>query len=394
MNKNLLIKASLVMVLLAVFLGYSQYIQWTRKPFKVGNSKQSLVKSQYNVQPQANQKLQFLPELGVVKEQKNPQTRYILKNPITTKLKGGMIVITGMVVDDQMTYISMSGVNTLRPSKLKVIRKGGKQYSVQSADAVESDSKWTGTYWYNGKLNLKGHCKIILGKGNEILVNLIKAKNFNSYKDMGPTAKNNGISITAFTTKFDGKGRVSLVSYHPNQYQILNYGINYIENKSLTVTDDKGKQYNTNHYMGDRNPQRSFNFKLTPGVKSYTIKIPEILVVYHDSVHLIFNIPPKGETDIHKKFKIAGFPVVITKIERIQSNQLRVYFNLNHDQQAPKSLYNFGLAKRSSTINKKFKYLQFQTNLQAKQVHITITEPEVTIRGPWILKIPAKKYFQ
>ncbi|MBS4196385.1 DUF4179 domain-containing protein [Lederbergia citri] len=347
--------------------------------------------------------LQYIPGIGTVVEDDAPQERYVLDQPISTEVDGGSLVVTGMVVDDEMTYITMNGTNVEKYQSVKLVNGKGEEYTIKSSQMVwGSNGKWTGSYWHEGKLDLKGQMKLIIAENPEIVIPLTlnKAKSFDRYQDMGGTAAVNGVTITAIANKMDGLARVALVSQQPKDLKIIDFGIDGVhEDKRLYVADVAGKVYPIQYDWGLSNPVREFYFDLSGSDgKTYNMTIPEINVTYDDKVKLSLDIPSHGVIDVEKSFEIAGFPATITKLERINDDQLRLYVNLNYNEQTSKSLHNFRIDSMShmAKINeqtKELEYLEFDIKPNSKKVKITLTEPEVIIRGPWKFELPYDKYF-
>jgi hypothetical protein len=351
--------------------------------------------------------LQFIPGIGIVKEEDVPRERYILQHPVKVPIGGGSIEITGMMVDEEITQIIMSGT-VARPGSIHLINELGTKYNIKSSHVSSSSRLWSGTFWYQGKLDIKEHVTIQLGGYSEsinIPITLVKAKTFDSYEELGETVTIQDIAITALPSKFENKGRVTIVSRQPKEFWISDYGIRGIyrapENKKLHVFDDKGKKYDLEKPWGLSAPAREIYFNLQEGVQKYTMIIPEITVRYHDKVELSLNIPMESGMAIviDQSFEIAGFPVEITKIERLEKNGIRLYMDLNYNEHEDKSLSNFRLDKMShmaklhGETGELLDYLEFDVEPNSNKIDITITDPQVVIRGPWIFELPVDQYF-
>ncbi|MBM7572360.1 DUF4179 domain-containing protein [Aquibacillus albus] len=348
--------------------------------------------------------LQFVPGIGMVMEEDTPQDRYILEKPVTTKMGNGKVVITGIVIDDEMTYITMNGKDTERFKKITVINEKGEKYSLKSSQDLWTSGEWASSFWYDGKLNLSGNITVVIHANQEINipVNLKKANTFESYQELGETSTAGGVSITTIPTRIDDEARISLVSQHSNQYRIIDYGIlDYTVPHQINVQDQTGATYDIyRKYMGMSSPTREFYYKLgAENIDHYSVTIPEISVTYDDMTKIKLKVPTDITTEeINQTYEIAGYPFKITKLERVGNEQMRVYIDLNYNEQDPRSLHNLRIKEvgHSAKINEKtqvLEFLQFDIKNNVKNITITFSNPEVIIRGPWEFELDKEQYF-
>ncbi len=346
--------------------------------------------------------LQFVPGIGIVKEEDRPAERYVLKNPITKQIGEGSIVITGMMVDQQMTLISITGTNTTRFEKVKIINEQGAEFTVKRSMSTWSSGDWTASFWYDGPLDLKGSVKMMLEENPEIVIplTLVQADTFTSYADMGETATANGVTITAIANRVDDKARFSLVAQHSKDMRINDYGffgLHAHEDLKMNVKDNTGKNIPIEHIRGLSAPASEFYFKLSEGSGiSYSLTIPEIYTETQDKVTI--EIPTETTANLNQSFEIAGFPVTLTRIERLDDKALRLYVDMHYNEKTAKSLHMFSLENLSNGARMndqtgELVYLDFDTEPNRKMQKITIVSPQILIRGPWKFEFPRDKYF-
>ncbi|WP_239617978.1 hypothetical protein [Cohnella mopanensis] len=336
--------------------------------------------------------LQFVPGIGIVKEDNSPSERYILKQPISLSVGEGSIMITGILSDEEMTYITMTGTESPRfIEKVTLVNAQGIEYTLSSANSSWSLTEWTSGFWYKGKLDASGNIKLVidLKPRIEVPLTLARAETYSSYPEMGETDTVNGVSITAIPDRVGAKARISLVARHSEDFNIIDYGILGVynhENRKLNVLDDKGKKLEIEHIQGS--PVGEFYFKLSSdnAPNGYTLTLPEIGVIYKNEVSI--KIPTEAKDHIDQTFEIAGFPVTITKTERVKENGLRVYLDFHYNDQAVASLYNFDIEGISSVAKLKattgvIDYIEFDVEPGSKQVKLKLVRPGVIVRGPW-----------
>jgi hypothetical protein len=346
--------------------------------------------------------LQFVPGIGIVKEEEVPADRYVLKSPITKQIGEGSIVITGVMVDQQMTLISITGTNTTRIERVKLVNEQGAEYTVERSMSSWSPRDWTASFWYDGQLDLKGSVKLLLEEKPEIVIplSLVQADTFSTYADMGETATANGVTITAIANRVNDKARFSLVAQHSKNMKITDFGFSGLyahENQKMNVKDSTGKNIQIEHIRGMFAPASEFYFKLEEGKgNSYSLTIPEINTEAQDEATI--EIPTETTENLNQTFEIAGFPVTITRIGRLNDKNIRMYVNLHYNENSPTSLHMFRLdsMSHSAKVNDQtgeLVYLEFEADPGSKMQKLKITNPEILIRGPWRFELPADKYF-
>jgi hypothetical protein len=337
--------------------------------------------------------LQFVPGIGIVKEEDSPPERYVLKKPISLSVGEGSIIITGILSDEEMTYITMMGNHTPRFENVTLVNAQGVEYTLRSSMASWSQTDWTSGFWYNGKLDASGSIKLVINLEPriEVPVTLTRAETYSSYSEMGETATTNGISITALPDRVGEKARVSLVARHSEDFFVSDYGIYGVymhdESHKLNVVDDTGRRFEIENVRGISSPAREFYFKLSENARNrYTLTLPEISVTYKSEVSI--KISTEAQEHINQTFEIAGFPVTITKTEKVKENGFRVYMDFHYNEQAAASLYKLDIDGLSSgaKLNERtgaIEYIEFEVEPGSKQVNLKLIRPEVIIRGPW-----------
>lgn len=345
-----------------------------------------------NVWAALQKALQFVPGLGIVKEENSLSERYVLKQPISLSLGKGSIMVTGMLSDEEMTYITMSGSHTPRPKQVILVNEQGAEYTLTSTSASWGATEWTSGFWYKGKLDAAGEIKLVLNVEPkiEVPVALTRAETYTSYTEMGETAAVNGVMITAILDLVEDKARVSLVARHSEDFYMSDYGIHGVykrdENK-LNVTDAAGQKMEIESIRGISSPASEFYFKRSENVRGpYTLTLPEISVTYIDEVSV--RISTEAKENVNQAFEIAGFPVTITRTEKVTENVLRVYLDFHYDDHASESLYNLDVEGLSTgaKINERtgvIEYMEFEIEPGSKRMNLKLIRPSVIIKGPW-----------
>ncbi|QGQ99329.1 hypothetical protein EHS13_32935 [Paenibacillus psychroresistens] len=346
--------------------------------------------------------LQFVPGIGIVKEEGSSSERYVLKQPISLSVGEGSIIITGILSDEEMTYITMAGNNTPRFEYVTLVNAQGNEYRLGSTIASWSSNDWTSGFWYKGKLDTSGSIKLVINLEPkiEVPVTLTRAETYSSYPEMGETATVNGVSITAIPDRVGDKARVSLVARHTEDFYISDYGIYGVymhdESHKLNVLDDTGKKLVIENIRGVSSPASEFYFKLSENARNrYSLTLPEISVTYKSEVSI--RISTEAKEHINQTFEIAGFPVTITKTEKVKEKGLRVYMDFHYNEQAAASLFNINIEGLSSSakLNERtgaIEYMEFEVEPGSKQVNLKLIRPGVIIRGPWQFELSEENF--
>ncbi|MDI4649197.1 hypothetical protein [Cohnella hashimotonis] len=335
---------------------------------------------------------QFSPGTGIVSEEETPSERYVLKKPIVLNVGQGKITITGILSDKEMTYITMAGEQAPRVESLELVNEQGDVFKIPRSMSTWAAGEWTASFWSEGKLDLKGAIKLRLPLQpvREVEARLDQADAAASYPELGKTASVNGLSVTAIADRVGDRARIALVSPPQTSFRIDSYGIitaaRYGSNNPLTVKDETGTPLELSFVRGTGAPQSEFYFPLSDRLgAAYTMSIPEISVAYPDEVTV--KLPAVTTNGLNKTFEIAGYPVTITKTERMKPGSLRIYTDLHAEGQPDRMLYNLDVDRSSmAKLDERtgaVAYMEFEVEPDAKSVIVTFRRPTAVLRGPW-----------
>ncbi|MDG0809153.1 hypothetical protein [Cohnella rhizosphaerae] len=196
--------------------------------------------------------------------------------------------------------------------------------------------------------------------------------------------------MTAIADRVDGRARISLISPPQTGFRIDNYGmeapIRHGSDEQLRVKDESGTPLALSFVRGMGAPQSELYFPLNDRTgAAYTMSIPEISVTYRDEVTV--KLPTVTTEGLNKTFEIAGYPVTITKTERVKPCSLRIYTDLHAEERPDRMLYNLDVDRSSmAKLNERtgaVEYMEFEVDPDAKSVTVTFTRPTAVLRGPW-----------
>lgn len=347
--------------------------------------------------------LQYVPGIGILTEGKASQVRYFLEQPIVLKVGEGSLTITGILSTEEMTYITMTGVNSSSPDHVTLVNEQGDEYRIESSGSTNAGNKWWVPYWHKGELDLKGESVLILDADPpiKIPIQLMDAESYYNSQDINPTVTVNGLPITMFASRAGDKARVILVTSPTSEYQIADYGILGVylhdEHLRLNIKDSRGEQLEIEPISTMSSTLSELFFPLSDNENDhYTLTIPEISIEYPDEVSVW--ISTEAQDNMNQSFEIAGYPVTITRIEKIANDALRMYVDLHYDEQDQTSLYGFTIDNVGSTRSLldeetgTVKYIEFGIEADQQLVKLKFARPTVVMRGPWTFNLPVKDF--
>ncbi|MBB6730812.1 hypothetical protein [Cohnella zeiphila] len=353
--------------------------------------------------------LQFVPGIGVMddgRDQDAGADRLVLAEPIRLQFGEGEFVITGMSVDDQMTYLTFTEKNARIPQSVRITNEKGESFDVSISMYAGSSTEKTGSYWHKGKLDIGRTATLVFDAYPDTVVplKLTPAPNYRSYEEMGPTQSQGGVSVTAVASRVGDRARITLVTPSSQDYYVDDYmvGSAIRPGRQLTVADDTGKTLAIEPERGTGAPLRTFYFPLFDdgSDRTYRITVPEIEVSYPiPTARLRLPIPAQGSLEIGQTVELAGFPITVTRVERTDTTTLRVYVDLHFDENDERSLRDFRLdgigsmAKMNETTWAT-EFFEFEIDPGDKKAEVTLSDAEAIVRGPWTFTLGAKNFSQ
>lgn len=363
--------------------------------------------------------LQFIPGIGLVQEGEKMAAAYILPDPVITAVGKGEIRVSGVMIKEDSAYLTLSGRGVAHPEQVTLINGEGTAYPIKRSRVVGGGGEWAADYWLQGKVAVTGDIQLQVdmapgGTGEPLTLplKLLRAESYASYRDMGETAEVNGISITAIARRFGTEGRITLVSEPlstPEAFFISDYGVAFApfrEGYKLKVTDGAGKDLPLTAGKGISAPEQEFYYPLgTQQGGVYRMTIPEIQL-YATKSATKMTLPVETRADYNKDTTLAGFPLRITRLEKID-NRLRMYVEYPQDDKHPGwQLSRFGLEKDAGDFNEKLsglgkikestgeqEWFEFEVTPGKDQVEVILTDAVVRVSGPWTFELPYATYF-
>ena len=336
------------------------------------------------------QLLQYIPGFGIVLEESDQ--RYILLAPVQQSVGAGMIRVEGVFADNTQTVVRVTGKDIPKYLDIVFVDKSGKEYSASTYSVVSTGSGiWQGSYSYNGSIPDPSDLTMILKGSEQVAFNLHLeiATPHSDYSQLGPTSQANGITITAITRRVGDLLAVNFVTPPlEDGLRISSYW------EGISLIDDDGNEWplvkpethwqSTNEVFFDIQGSTAQEFKLT---------IPQLELQYQVNTSIRVPVPRKGIQEVNQSVELAGFPVVITKVERLKDDELQVYTDTFYSDTAEEFLKYVMLKDVSwwiEHLNQEQGYMEsieVPISSSASNVKINFAYVYTTKRGPWTFTI-------
>lgn len=358
--------------------------------------------------------IRYIPGFSALLQDDPSNTgRYALEQPVEKIIGNKKIDITGMTVDNKSAsfYLSVTGYDkfsgevsanttaaesfinsiTIKDAMGNKLTKNTSSYGVGGGSLI-------GLFNYTGNIKDPRSLQIIFdndGKSS-ISLNLTKSKDYNSFAELGPSDTKNGINIIAVPKNTNDNINVKLFTPLDNTYEVTSYGL---EKSLISASDDIGNNYNVLFDSINRlNCINELNIVNTnPNAKSLTVTIPEIKLLYKKPTQVTkfdVDIPEKSSMDLNKKIMIQGNTVILKKVEKMDNNQIRLYWdmNINNNDNSYITKFDMDDCIRYQWDNNAFPYSLMQTTDFAyspgeKTKVVNVSNIEIAKKGPWKIKI-------
>lgn len=354
--------------------------------------------------------LQFIPGIGVVQE--SGADSYMLTEPVDIKNNKKSATVTAMLVEKDMTTIEMN-IYTNDYYDIRIKDESDAVHKISSAHISGGNDFGQVTYKFASQVNVKNQAQLFFAdRPDEVFtIPLSKVDSIDNLNDIGESVEIHDLKITAIPTPAGHKGRIFLSTENSNIFKYNDFFYNspmkkgdlIIMNENITITDELGNDYTIDN-KGTWIPFKDIYFNLGGSeVEKYTLTIPQLMSVGHENVKLSINIPEGEEGPLNQSFRIAGYPVELTKFKKFKSKDNKEYIEIHVEMpdslQPSRSLKSFvvdGRASRGSgaidqtTGEMEFFWIRYDPN--STKLDITVFEPIVELKGPWKFEIDADRF--
>jgi len=354
------------------------------------------------VQAELKKLLKFIPGLGIVQEETSSQSTYVLDKPVTVTAGDGQITVEGVMFQDHVSSVSLSGENARQIHDFELSTDDGKKYHFKVSTLSSSIGSWQGGYISEKPVILSPKSEITLRFQDMSIgpFKLTQAAASDTQQGLGPSAEHNGVLVTAIPADFDeDKARINLLSKLPDGWRIDSYGKEPITDDirlMLLNRDDKEIPLVQNKsfvHISELLYQKS----LVQSGQTLALNIPSIRVIDMKAPEsrVSLPLPAIGESvELHETVALAGFPVAFTKIERTSADNVRINVNLHLDTTKKQSLQGFiadmknpdgnqGYSWRINEQSRAIEELNLPVNTDRDEITFYLKEPRIVVQGPW-----------
>lgn len=295
----------------------------------------------------------YIPSTGNIVSTDN--VIYLLDNPINKRVGNRKVTLNEVSYDKESKTIIVSVQGNGQLPSNKAIIKINKDTiksntsNISKLDDTSVNASWGGSYFFEynkqyNENNIKLELTLDNGSKAEFNCKLSKAKQVNNINELGPSAINKNIEITAILEEEDNKLDVTFLNNLPQDMISVNYGkAPYPINDDLDKTDDgiiTLKDNNGNVLKAklaedtDLLAYNRFYIDTKNLKKPFTIEIPYIQIITHKNLNSsdIIELPiPNNDEKINinktimintkdEMFKDANSEVNIISIQRDGEN--------------------------------------------------------------------------
>lgn len=295
----------------------------------------------------------YIPSTGNIVSTDN--VIYLLDNPINKRVGNRKVTLNEVSYDKESKTIIVSVQGNGQLPSNKAIIKINKDTiksntsNINKLDDTSVNASWGGSYFFEynkqyNENNIKLELTLDNGSKAEFNCKLSKAKQVNNINELGPSAINKNIEITAILEEEDNKLDVTFLNNLPQDMISVNYGKSpYPINDDLDKTDDgiitlKDNNGNISKAKlaqdSDLLTYNRFYIDTKNLKKPFTIEIPYIQIITHKNLNSsdIIELPiPNNDENINinktimintkdEMFKDANSEVNIISIQRDGEN--------------------------------------------------------------------------
>ncbi len=353
--------------------------------------------------------IRYIPGFNMLlSEESSTLESYVLEKPVEAAIGDIKVQIKGMMVDNKSAtfYLSATGNALSSDDKPSAIANGqnfiqgmyaidakGYKYNIRPSQ-IGGGNGLVGIFYIEGKIKYPQSIQIVFQNNEKLSVNLtlIKVKDYNSYTDLGPTDNKNGISVTAVVSERNNKPHITLLCPPQKDYMLFSYGI-----EKIKVSDGNKNDYKIlfNEHETRIGPLNEFDIDLKDMIqKPLLVTIPEIELINYslsDNGKFELSIPENKTMDLNKRVEILGHPIYITRVVKLENNQLGVYVDLSKNEKNNEFIKSFfvndiGMGKLNE-VTGLLEYFEVRYNPGENTKVLNVNKISIVKKGPWILKI-------
>lgn len=353
--------------------------------------------------------IKYIPGINMLlSEESSTSEVYVLEKPVEAVIGDNTVQIKGLMVDNKSAtfYLSVTGSALSSDDKFSSIVNG--QNFIQDMYALDAKgNKYTvrplltgmgnglvGTFYIEGNIKSPQSIKLVFQNNEKLSINLTlaKVKDYNSYAELGPTDNKNGISVTAVVKSEFDKKHITLLSPPLEGYILNSYGI-----EKIKVADANKNNYKIsfNEHETKIGALNEFDIDLKDLVqRPLFVTIPEIELNYNsflDNEKFELPIPENKSLDLNKKVEIMGHPIYMTRVVKLENNQLGVYVDLSKNEKNNEYIKMISVNDMSmghmNVFTGMLEYFEVSYSPDEKTKVFNVDNLTVVKKGPWILKI-------
>lgn len=372
-----------------------------------------------NVGAAIKEALKYIPGLNVLVEKQDGDL-LVLEDQVVVKNENHYLTLTSAVLNGNNLHLTIES-NLGLETDVKIQENMEKEENLASSsqllqalnltlrdsngEVYAAESWWHssgGTLWsHNASFAVnEGTTSYILEAGGmKVDFTLVPSRGVDALEDLGPYAKDKGITVVGLLKKYDNRVRVDLVhdmeegrltSYPLEKDNVFALFGSDFDLESLHLLDKEGNKTYPFLPTSYSNPLSEFNFNADPA-KAYSISLPYMMVEYPEAKSKKFSLstPEDGETiALDKSVSFGKFTVDLLDMTR-KGDEVIIHL-------ASKALESEVLASFSveGVSGYGFSYeepegpiLILSYKKIGNRFSIRFTKPESLLQGDWVIDL-------
>jgi|GEM_PF-774037 len=372
-----------------------------------------------NVSAAIKEALKFIPGLNVLVEKQDGDV-LVLLDQVVVKNEDHYLTLKSAVQDGNNLHLTIES-NLGLESDIKIQENIKKEENLASSTQLLKDLNLTlrdskgeiytaeswwhssgGTLWMHGTdftVNEASSTYILEAGGMKIDFTLVPSRGVDTLEDLGPYAKDKGITVVGLLKKLENKVHVDLIntieegrltSYPLEKENVFALFGSDFDLESLHLLDKEGNKTYPTLPASYSNPLSEFYFDADPA-KDYSLSLPYMMVDYPEveSKKLTLSTPRDGETiNLDKSVSFGKFTVDLLEMTRkgddviihLASKPLASEVLASFSVEGP-SGYGFSYEKPEGPI------LILSYKNIGNRFSLRFTKPESLINGDWIIDL-------
>ncbi len=371
--------------------------------------------------------LKYIPGINLIIADPISDNYLVINHPIKVQNGYQEIELVSVTVNKDLGFININARgNGNKITKVSIKLPDGTTIPLTTYSVASGSDTWTGNYSTqidlikDMEIQENVTVSILFGEdaNTQISAKLVKAPAVEVIVQLGPTIKQNDLSITAIPQLRNNALTINLLT--PNNSLIHQFAADpswnniATENQVIKLVDEQGNVIIGNGRSSFSPPLAEFTFDIDEAYMGlYTLLIPHVNMNYPINEVFDLEIPKLGEFKVYDDYliNIGDYQFEVLKITRINEHEIKIDVDMLYDKEANESLYflQVGAYTKKHLFSSKSQYSSFSQmvnqasgalesiiitldNPNAKTLPLYIRSINTVKKGPWEIPIDSSSF--